>query len=69
MFILTGMYSGGHAIKIIGWGTDADSGKDYWLVANSWNDSWGEKGYFRILRGVNECGIEGSVVAGEAGEL
>jgi len=32
-------------------------------VANSWNESWGEKGFFRILRGVNECGIEDNVYA------
>lgn len=57
---------GGHAVKIIGWGTDADSGEDFWLVVNSWNDSWGEGGLFRILRGVNACGIEAQIVAGEA---
>ncbi|XP_053212328.1 cathepsin B-like [Panonychus citri] len=53
---------GGHAIKIIGWGTE--NGTDYWLVANSWNDYWGDKGYFKIRRGNNECGIEDDVVAG-----
>jgi len=58
----TGAEMGGHAVKIIGWGVD--SGQDYWTVANSWNTDWGEKGFFRILRGVNECGIEGSIVAG-----
>ncbi|CAN0157426.1 unnamed protein product, partial [Laminaria digitata] len=62
---VTGSYMGGHAVKIIGWGTDSDSGEDFWLVANSWNPSWGEGGLFRILRGVNECGIEGQIVAGE----
>lgn len=61
----SGSYMGGHAVKIIGWGTDEDSGEDFWLVANSWNPSWGEGGLFRILRGVNECGIEGQIVAGE----
>lgn len=66
LFCRTGSYLGGHAVKIIGWGTDEKSGLDYWLVANSWNDSWGENGFFRILRGVNECGIEAQVVAGEA---
>eukprot|EP00752_Nemacystus_decipiens_P008841 g7890.t1 len=61
----SGHYMGGHAVKIIGWGTDEGSGEDFWLVANSWNPSWGEGGFFRILRGVNECGIEGQIVAGE----
>ncbi|CAB3398857.1 unnamed protein product [Caenorhabditis bovis] len=53
---------GGHAVKMIGWGVD--NGTPYWLCANSWNRDWGENGYFRILRGVNECGIEGGVVGG-----
>merc|ERR1712032_787093 len=37
-------------------------GVKYWKVANSWNPYWGEKGYFRILRGSNHCGIEDEVV-------
>ncbi|XP_015781265.1 cathepsin B [Tetranychus urticae] len=53
---------GGHAVKIIGWGTE--NGVDYWLVANSWNTYWGDKGYFKIRRGNDECGIEDDVVAG-----
>nr|BAN20372.1 cathepsin B [Riptortus pedestris] len=52
----------GHAVRIIGWGTD--NGTPYWLVANSWDKYWGEEGLFRILRGSNESGIEGSIVAG-----
>jgi len=55
---------GGHAVKILGWGTEG--GVDYWLVANSWAPDWGESGYFRILRGTNECGIEHAIVAGMA---
>ena len=38
---------GGHAVRIVGWGTDAVAGK-YWTVANSWGAAWGESGYFRI---------------------
>jgi cathepsin B len=52
---------GGHAIKITGWG--AEDGVKYWKVQNSWNPHWGEKGYFRIKRGTDECGIEDQVVA------
>jgi len=59
----SGKSLGGHAIKMIGWGVD--NGTPYWTCVNSWNDTWGEKGMFRILRGSNECGIEGSVVAGD----
>jgi len=53
---------GGHSVKIIGWGVLG--GKDYWLVQNSWTTTWGDDGYFMILRGVDECGIEDSIVAG-----
>eukprot|EP00494_Astrolonche_serrata_P001564 UN01570 len=49
---------GGHAIKIIGYGTDSASGLDYWTVANSWNEEWGDKGFFKIVRGKNNCQIE-----------
>lgn len=57
-----GSFLGGHAIKILGWGVE--NGIPYWLVANSWNPDWGDKGFFKIKRGSNECGIEDSPVAG-----
>merc|ERR1712048_1117296 len=47
---------GGHAVKIVGWGTE--SGTDYWLVANSWDTTWGLDGLFKIKRGGDQCGIE-----------
>lgn len=53
---------GGHAIKILGWGEE--NGTPYWLVANSWNPDWGDQGFFKILRGNNECGIEDEIVGG-----
>ncbi|XP_020590707.1 cathepsin B-like isoform X2 [Phalaenopsis equestris] len=48
---ITGDVLGGHAVKLIGWGT-SEQAEDYW------------DGYFKILRGANECGIEEDVVAG-----
>ncbi|EFA01289.1 cathepsin B [Tribolium castaneum] len=53
---------GGHAIRILGWGTE--KGTPYWLIANSWNSDWGDNGTFKILRGEDHCGIESSIVAG-----
>jgi cathepsin B len=53
---------GGHAVKMIGYGTEG--GVDYWLCQNSWTTTWGDKGYFKIRRGTDECGIEDDVVAG-----
>ncbi|KAJ8730059.1 hypothetical protein PYW07_017097 [Mythimna separata] len=58
-----GYLLGHHAVKILGWGEE--HGRKYWFVANSWNQEWGDQGFFKILRGVNHCGIEDSIVAGE----
>jgi C1A family cysteine protease len=44
-----------HAITVVGYGTE--SGVDYWLIKNSWGSSWGAKGYFKLKRGTNMCGI------------
>jgi len=59
---LTGGQLGGHAIRILGYGEE--DGTKYWLVANSWNETWGDHGYFKILRGSNHCGIESGAAAG-----
>ena len=47
-----------HAVTVVGYGTE--SGKDYWLVKNSWGDNWGDGGYIKIARGKSECGIGGN---------
>lgn len=45
-----------HAMLVVGFGESSD-GK-YWIVKNSFGTKWGEKGYMRIKRGVNMCGVE-----------
>lgn len=52
--------NGWHSVRIIGWGVDRNV--KYWLCTNSWGERWGENGYFRIVRGENECDIESFIV-------
>lgn len=46
----------------MGWGQD--DGIDYWLCSNTWGNSWGMSGMFKIRRGRNECGIENRITGG-----
>ena len=39
-----------HAVVLTGWGTD-ESGKDYYVLRNSWGTGWGDGGYMKIGRG------------------
>jgi len=45
-----------HAITLVGYGTDT-TGKNYWIVKNSWGSSWGANGYIMLVRDKNMCGI------------
>ncbi|KAL7020315.1 hypothetical protein ACKWTF_011466 [Chironomus riparius] len=44
-----------HAMVAVGYGSDD---LDYWMVKNSWSDSWGENGYVKMIRNSdNNCNI------------
>jgi hypothetical protein len=49
-----------HAVAAVGYGTDSESGKDYYIVRNSWGASWGDSGYIKIAaeEGKGICGIQ-----------
>jgi KDEL-tailed cysteine endopeptidase len=48
-----------HGVLIVGYGEE--NGKKYWLLKNSWSTTWGDHGYFKILRtdSTNDPGICG----------
>ena len=48
-----------HCVVVVGYGTK-DS-KDYWILKNSWGETWGDNGYLLVKRGksTNDPGMCG----------
>jgi len=47
-----------HAVLAVGYGNDPDTHHDYWLVKNSWANTWGIEGYIKMRRNHNNmCGV------------
>eukprot|EP00349_Pseudokeronopsis_sp_Brazil_P009716 CAMPEP_0202955470 /NCGR_PEP_ID=MMETSP1396-20130829/27_1 /ASSEMBLY_ACC=CAM_ASM_000872 /TAXON_ID= /ORGANISM="Pseudokeronopsis sp., Strain Brazil" /LENGTH=85 /DNA_ID=CAMNT_0049672087 /DNA_START=739 /DNA_END=993 /DNA_ORIENTATION=- len=59
-----GEFIGGHAMKLIGWGTQHDANGEeflYWICQNEWGEDWGDGGFIYIKEG--EIGIDSLVTA------
>jgi cathepsin L len=51
----SGVFSGesatvNHAVTLAGYGVDDTTGEKYYLIRNSWGESFGEDGYIRVIR-------------------
>lgn len=52
----TGRKARDHEVEIVGYGVE--NGTKYWHIRNSWGSNWGEQGFFKLIRGVDNLGIE-----------
>jgi len=65
-FYKSGVYKGpcatdelNHAVIIVGFGVHVvNPPLPFWIIKNSWGTTWGEKGYMKLVKRGNECGIE-----------
>ena len=56
-----GFQTTNHAVLVVGWGMY--EGTKYWWAQNTWGASWGDGGFFRMLRGSDNAAFESMVVA------
>ena len=51
----TNTYGYAHSVTALGY--DEEDGLEYWILRNSWGDSWGEGGNIKFARGFGHCAI------------
>lgn len=50
-----------HAVLLVGYAPDPTTQTDYWIIKNSWGETWGEQGYMQIElvpNGKGFCGCQ-----------
>eukprot|EP00937_MAST-01D_sp_MAST-1D-sp2_P006343 g6343.t1 len=55
--------SQGHAVTIVGAGTDPATGVPYWKVKNSWDTVFGEQGFYRVARSPPQMALTEAYIA------
>lgn len=44
-----------HGVLVVGYDTTGDM--PYWIIKNSWGETWGDSGFIKMVMNQNMCGI------------